>query len=270
MLVHIRGRPIEGSTSWIFENRICYAGFSEVKAQAAFNKGEPWYGPWDLNLIQLRHRYCKAKGKEPRNVSYALLLSCRQVYHEARHILYARNTLSVCTFGVLKEIVSRLPQSQVAKIRALHIDIDHFRLREWDEILEIIVNKFQGLRHIHLDLNVGLDAYNNRIKASYFRKLAGLLLKSATVIVRDERSHQDRFEKAYIEEQIGLSKAVRKAILGPAPSRSELQESIEEWQGSEGEPERPPSERQLEMSSDDDWLSDEFPECDPEFNEVWP
>lgn len=105
----------------------------------------------------------------------SFLRTCRQIYGEARQLLYSTNTFSFDSAHVLNGFISALVQKHHGlrnhlAIRSLHLRIaeDNWRHTDW---ALCYINRLKGLRHIGLSIEYaglwGLNLYHPHTPAQY-------------------------------------------------------------------------------------------------------
>ena len=88
---------------------------------------------------------------------FAPLRTCRQMYHEARKVLYSANTVefvnprSVSAFLRYSNIVS----DRSLAVRSVHLSIhvsDRSKELEWDRAIHALAESLKNLQHLHIDV----------------------------------------------------------------------------------------------------------------------
>ncbi|KAI4112229.1 MAG: hypothetical protein LQ345_006591 [Seirophora villosa] len=94
----------------------------------------------------------------------SLLLSCRQIYNEAVHMLYVANTFNIDNLGILRLVVKTIGP-RIRSISNIHVSTAMWRIHcqemtrlsdeafsEWKEFWQLLAEKVSGLRHLRLDI----------------------------------------------------------------------------------------------------------------------
>jgi hypothetical protein len=205
------------------DHTVCFQSVSEEAEQIVFDSAS---ASWRDRSNQCPHRHCTYRdpinipfdrfhAKEVTKVDISLFHTCRQIYNEAKMVLYHSNTFSFRDSETLK----RLTQSpRLGSIRCLRLEIsigaqngeyddlsippsedqilDTFFSSLWKEALSMVVNKMRNLKYIHLDLDQDLyrqPPFSRKVEdgggdevTKWLLTLAKLPLKVATVTLRDE------------------------------------------------------------------------------------
>ena len=196
---------IAGETIHIFEawsgekvmiNRICCAEISEREAErvledptpiASRDKKDP-----DIQEVHDRHIACGTTTNVFCSNKLALLRSCRQIYLEAREVLYFRNTFSFFTPNTCLRFYLSLQRLKQQQIRQIHLKIfpwDYSDLKDWNTIIRLMVEGQLGIKHVSLDFNSASLIPRKGCGSEMmelFKKLEKFDLRSATVIVSNQ------------------------------------------------------------------------------------
>ena len=93
------------------------------------------------------------------DLDIAILLSCRQIYHETIYTIYATNTFSFGSPRSLRAFISTIghgPATNNLAIRKIHLDI-RIDLREdeydWNKTLSLMVKKLPGLNNVSISID---------------------------------------------------------------------------------------------------------------------
>ncbi|KAL1998518.1 hypothetical protein VTN02DRAFT_6024 [Thermoascus thermophilus] len=110
-------------------------------------------------------------GSLDRCMDLNLLLTCRQVYHEARILPYTQNWFRTWQLGSFSNFTWCLKSWQVRSIAHLAISITedfgmHKNLAEWNEMFSLIAESFLGLQTLSIEMY--LDHYTDTSLRSTF------------------------------------------------------------------------------------------------------
>lgn len=165
MLLHSsRGRFSSGGArpKWI----ICRATISEKNAQRHFDqaKAPAWYVQDDAD----RHAECYENACHSQRLDLNLLLACRQVHREAKHILFSTNTFSFRRFALLRTFLGLdIPptpirpfpsQSHRLAVCSIHLDISVRCVKDaesWKMIMPQIAEALPNLWNINISFTQG-------------------------------------------------------------------------------------------------------------------
>lgn len=220
--VHISSEYIRGFGTQLLSS-ICqdpgsqvasYERFSAVRANDHTSKYErPFF----------THGICILAKREmgiPEVLGRNLLLSCSQIYHEAKLLPFSSNTFFFTAPSDLNPFSKKLSPAMRRAVRSIHLDIElkgEFSERQWNKTVStVVVSKFKGLQHFSLSIRRRHTLEENpRLAytcAQYDYGLAELMscripsLKTVKVVVTDELSRflsqiqQIRFRTQYPEE----------------------------------------------------------------------
>ena len=199
---------------------ICRATISEKKAQMHFDhaKAPAWCVEDDANrhVECYKHECCK-RPSGSQDLGLDLLLACRQVHGEAKHIFLSTNTFSFSRGSLLRNFLGVYPLTNIflpcpirshrLAVCSIHIDI-RFQYKKdaesWIMAMPQIAQLLPNLRNINISFNQRIVSYNpggwRNIKLPTARdeaarwealmesllSLASLPLRSATFDIHDE------------------------------------------------------------------------------------
>ena len=93
----------------------------------------------------------------PNTVSFASLCTCRQLYLEARNVLYSVNTFTVgCpkALGLFIRCLDISHHSLAVRDLRLTVNVDNRNEeREWDNTFQVLAENLENLRHIRIIVN---------------------------------------------------------------------------------------------------------------------
>ena len=211
MLLHsARGTfPRGGSRpKWI----VCRATISEKNAQTNFDQAKA--PAWCVEDDADRHAECYENANHTQYLDLNLLLACRQVHHEAKHILLSTNTFSFRRCALLRtflglDMPSKLfrpfpSRSHHLAVCSIHLDITVRCMKDaesWKMIIPRIAGVLPNLWNINISFTQGTPFfyYNHRDPSDTARNdaaewktlmeslpdLASLPLRSATFDIND-------------------------------------------------------------------------------------
>lgn len=94
----------------------------------------------------------------------SLLLSCRQIYNEASHLLYTTNTFNIDSLEVLQAIITVFGP-RLNSISAVHVSTAMWKIHcvevnrlsvaafeEWKKFWHLMAERMTGLQHLRLDI----------------------------------------------------------------------------------------------------------------------
>ena len=152
----------------------CKSGFLEQEEQGKFVPGvhlavSPSESYWQHRVAK-RNLWCvwgiqkrpwfSGPASELTNLSITSLHACRQVYHEAKYILYSTNTFSFETPDVLDRFRNRMGEDEDGRnwaICRVHLDMVMFNSSDtasWTNSLQDVVHRFHCLHKV--DISAGL------------------------------------------------------------------------------------------------------------------
>ena len=195
-----------------FTHCLCQAEHSEKEAERIFAAStEPWFSTG----IESRHKTCYPpyfrdgcfrcdKKKEIATESYAqlslaFLRCCRQMYQEARSVVFSKSTFSFTYSSDLPLFFSGLRSHTQFAIRSLHLDLVVSNILDekwWNRAFAHISKNFKSLQHIYINIDqrpemVGYLTqwkFEQLAECSLLRRLRTLRhlkLKTVTIIISD-------------------------------------------------------------------------------------
>lgn len=95
---------------------------------------------------------CAARAK---GLPVASLGACRQIYHEAKDVLYSAGDFTLDYPQLARGFIRRLDDVNncVLAMRSVHLQVfvyDRNSEREWDNIFRVLAESWKNLRHIHI------------------------------------------------------------------------------------------------------------------------
>ncbi|KAI9707800.1 MAG: hypothetical protein M1836_000762 [Candelina mexicana] len=148
-----------------------------------------------------RHEGCHEDFyEELGRIDPTILLTCRQVYQEARFIPFATNTFSFNEADHLSQFLSKLFPVQRNAIHGIHIDYileENASFKPWNDFFTVEnVKSLKGLRRLHLCIeqrfHCEVEFYRHMREDAYqdvffqgFLKLQRLPLETVTVVMTD-------------------------------------------------------------------------------------
>lgn len=96
---------------------------------------------------------------EEKGLHVASLVTCRQMYHEARSVLYSANTFIISSPRLVNSFIRRLNDTSYDRLAVrsirLHIYV-HVRNdeREWDNTFRFLTENLKNLRYISIDVDL--------------------------------------------------------------------------------------------------------------------
>ncbi|KAL9008709.1 MAG: hypothetical protein Q9173_006189 [Seirophora scorigena] len=94
----------------------------------------------------------------------SLLLSCRQIYNEAVHMLYMANAFNIDNLGILQLVIKTIGP-RIGSISNIHVSTAMWRIHrqditrlsdeafsEWKEYWQLLAERASGLKHLRLDI----------------------------------------------------------------------------------------------------------------------
>ena len=164
MLLHRYWRPGPQHFQWL----ICRATLSEEDAQRHFDQAKA--PAWCVENDARRHADgCYGHANLLHGLDLNLLLACRQVHGEAKHILFSTHTFSFHRCELLQNFLGldiippRFPlvrpiRSHGLEVRNIHLDIRFHRTRDagsWKMIIPTIAQVLPNLRNINISFDQG-------------------------------------------------------------------------------------------------------------------
>ena len=139
-----------------FHTEICQAALSEKAAEDLFLAETK--DMWNADAIEDRHSACHYERFSER-ISTTLLATCRQVYNEARQILYSTNTFGFKTPSTLDSFTRYLQYPRLGrhlKIRRVYLDItvgavDH--VQRWKAVIVDLISRFPEVHQISINID---------------------------------------------------------------------------------------------------------------------
>ena len=204
-LVHIH-RSLEGDLS----HHLCQATVSEKEAYEIFAAStEPWLvadicdrhnACYDVRAMYRDCPYCQDQlspaTESQTGLSLVLLRCCRQIYREARLIVFSANTLSFTSLpGALNFWISDA-KAKFA-IRRVHLDLMlHYDYEDMSWVFSAIAEDFKSLQHLSIsieqrpfeDSDLKQWQFEEPVESSSLRglrKLRDLKLRTVTITVSD-------------------------------------------------------------------------------------
>ena len=97
-------------------------------------------------------RYCNGRGK---GLPVASLGTCRQIYHEAKNVLYSTNDFTFNDPRTVDVLIRRLDnvnhRSLSVRSLYLHVHVDNKNSeRQWDNTFRMLAESLKNLRHIRI------------------------------------------------------------------------------------------------------------------------
>lgn len=141
----------------------CYATSTQKEDEQKFHMA-PGDGSFSPPSLPQRHAHCgdvlyRGLHRMTCGLSIALLLSCRQIYHEAKYTFYATNTFSFGSPRALRAFMSTVghkPATNILIIRKIHLDI-RIGLRQdeytWNKALSLMVKKLPALNIVSVTID---------------------------------------------------------------------------------------------------------------------
>ncbi len=250
-VLHVSEHYDKRTHGYQWSNEMCYAEISEAEAQKRFQETETL--AWYVEASVSRHGYCMVREwlEEPlgQGQSNNLLLSCQQVYNEAKFLPYSTNTFLFDDPLLLQRFLRRLlDEGFAAAIRKVLMEISFPKedyVRHWHRAIAMMAEHLSGLQTINLSMDQGCPVrrYGPYRTALDFAEadedwwtstldsldqLRVLPLKTATFVISDEglpcrwldwHSPRDYWfrEQKYrwtLEEKRKWAKGVTETILG--------------------------------------------------------
>ena len=220
MLLHNRyGESYLGrQAKWV----ICRATISEKNAQRHFDQAKA--PAWCVEDDTDRHDNCWRYRIHLRGKDLSLLLACRQVHREAKHIPFSTNTFSFHTgellhtflglempLGPSQSFLTRnfLSRNHHLAVCRIHLDIDFYHIADaecWSKIIPRIAEVLPNVWNINISFDQGAEYpyYNETGQPNVAREdaalwealmqsllgLASLPLRSATFDISDRDIEQ--------------------------------------------------------------------------------
>ena len=190
---------------------ICRATISEKDAQRHFDQAKA--PAWCVENDAGRHAGCYRTVNCLHGLDLNLLLACRQVHGEAKHILFSTNTFSFIRCELLQSLLGLdsttkllLPcpiRSYRLAVCSIHIDISLQRAEDagsWNVVMPQIAQVLPNLRNINISFNQDArvvtcdrwrsiardDAAKWEVLMQSLLSLASLPLRSATFDINDK------------------------------------------------------------------------------------
>ncbi|KAI9722963.1 MAG: hypothetical protein M1812_001412 [Candelaria pacifica] len=222
-LVHIEYRSERRTVGRELFHRICGSTESEQATYKLFNEESENEASEDedededvpymsrADSCEERHSECHWGGSEDsERIDTTILLTCRQVYYEARFIPFSTNTFSITSAGILKQFLKELHPVQRNAIGGLHIEYiltgscDDFE--PWEDLFTVEnIKSLKGLRRLHLcieqqfhrEIQHYRDMREEGFQEMCFQgilKLQRLPLEEVTVVMTDDEFGEDEDE----------------------------------------------------------------------------
>lgn len=215
-MLHISERRIG-----VFTNEICFNEETEMEAQAKFDKCQnvldETVGTLSLDGPTFHHFHCGHGMGNSQRAGIALLLCCRQLHQEAKHLAYLRYNFSFHNAASLREFIFNRSESQATCIRNLRLQIhlgDKSGVEDWQSVLALLTHKLKNVKNLdlHLVVRPGTWARHVNQMTDSLGGLAKLPLLSATVIFSDDHSSSNTL--IALEYRQLFSQGLREHLLG--------------------------------------------------------
>lgn len=235
-----------------FRHTICTTTVSEDEAYKEFMTGYihiPSNDSADYHSVTFkqRHKHCKSWDREnerffdeeQRN-SYRLMTAeerrkpmldlrvlgaCRQMYEEAKMLIWTTNTFSFEDSTCLKMFIDGLHPTQQINLRRMHIDFtwEFYTLIEWTRLLiPSFVSKLSFLRTLHVTMDQYIEfptwePKNNAEDLIYLlSRMQGLPLQHVTSIIGDDIKSSGTLRYRWtIAEKREVAEGLRNRLLDP-------------------------------------------------------
>ena len=229
-LIHIIQNPEKGGPK--FKNTICRALISEEEAQENFEAEttHPWYAP----VNEGRHNLCRFQKKgrspveegRPEVFNLSALRCCRQMYNEAHHIPYSKNTFSCDDPETLRNFVVSLAQGNHGNhlaVRSLFLEMEVNVLlygNEWRTAVFTCTKHLKALQNISMSMEWGpwyepiiskgradWDEQQKRGRYSVINTVLALKklpLKTVTIVASDLRGEEEYTIHAWLSSRVTL------------------------------------------------------------------
>lgn len=160
--IHVEHRPWKQGKFYLGP---CYATSTEKENERKFHMA-PEDRNSSLSSLFGQHDHCWSVIEGGPHgakcgLDIALLLSCRQIYHEAKYTFYATNTFSFESARALRAFMCRVERGPAANnlaIRKLHLEIQTGLIQDeytWNKALSLMVRKLPGVNKV----SVTIDRY---------------------------------------------------------------------------------------------------------------
>ena len=191
-------RPMVTETAGPFIRAlICESRISEAQAEAYYERQTSSHDEKYKDSYHVTHRHMNCSRQSPLlDMGVAVLRTCRQIYDEAKYLLYTTNTFSFRSSAALETFIRRLIEgspTSLSAIRSLHLGMticSHSSAVDWCNAIQLVVRNFKNLNHINLNLMLESGQYSDH-KASHefaihgIPELKELSLRFATLIITE-------------------------------------------------------------------------------------
>jgi hypothetical protein len=144
------------------------------------------------------------KASEYRTMEPGILQTCKQIFHEAKAILYSHNVFTINEPKVIFRSIMQIGNENIKLVKTVHIWVPKMaKLDPWLQLLKILAEDASGLRCIELalDANTGLGRYRslgyNKVFLCALGKIRGL---DKLVF----KGHYAKHWPAYLEKRMGV------------------------------------------------------------------
>lgn len=141
---------------------VCWAFY---RSAAPTQDGTPPVGDVHARCQGSQQEPCFFSGPENTPFSrLSLLLSCRQIYEESVHLLYATNTFNIDNLETLQSVI-QVMGPRIGSIRVVHVNTAMWKIHcyeinrisdeafeEWSKFWHLLATRFPGLQHVRLDI----------------------------------------------------------------------------------------------------------------------
>lgn len=126
-----------------------------------------WYQQANFNRSQI------IAGTSAQIFDLGILSSCRQVYHEAKHILYTNKTFSFSdpkTLRCFMYVLQQAPSTNTLSIRKTHLEMkicEKFDEHAWNAALRVMSQRLLGLTQLHIIIEQRFRVENSTSPCPY-------------------------------------------------------------------------------------------------------
>ena len=159
----------------------------------------------------------------------ASLRACRQIYHDAKQVVYSANTFEFFNPKIILLFIRCLDVSYrnlALRSVVLNIYVDNYREREWDNVFRELADNFKNLRHLHIEIDEVIwskpwtrrhsPAYRNSPFLRGLLELKQLPLKTVELVMVDRGIYGDPISQYIwtIAQKQEWAQRMKSAILG--------------------------------------------------------
>lgn len=161
------------------------------------------------------HVICGACPNDRYGLPVAVPATCRQIYHDAKNVLYSANCFSFRHPKLVGSFIRRLDcvSNRSLAVRSVHLFVlirDRNQERKWDNSLHALAENLKNLRHIYIEVAEylwnGYNYHHPRHSPAYGKRgfLRGLLelknlpLKTVELVVGDNMNVRETLDKRYV------------------------------------------------------------------------